>query len=121
MGIERLDYTKGIPQRLEAVDHLEESSGTAGPICLCSDRSPITVSRPEYQRVQDSENELLEVNARWQERGWQPILFLKEHHGAVGMMALHRLASFCMVDSLHDGMNLVAKEFIASGRMETVC
>lgn len=116
VGIERLDYTKGIPQRLEAVDHmLRNHPELRGRFVFVQIAAPSRSHIPEYQRVQDRVERIVrEVNARWQERGWQPILFLKEHHGTIDMMALHRLASFCMVSSLHDGMNLVAKEFIAS-------
>lgn len=70
---------------------------------------------PEYQKIEDEVENLVEqINFKWRDRGWQPVLFLKEHHGSTDMMAVHRLARFCVVSSLHDGMNLVAKEFIAS-------
>ena len=55
-----------------------------------------------------------QVNWRWGKDGWRPILFLKRHHDQPDLMALHRLADFCVVSSLHDGMNLVAKEYVAS-------
>jgi trehalose 6-phosphate synthase len=51
---------------------------------------------------------------RWPARSWHPILFLKRHYPQDRLTALHRLAHFCMVSSLHDGMNLVAKEYVAS-------
>ena len=51
---------------------------------------------------------------RWGRTGWQPVTFLKQQQGAVDMAALHRLCRFFIVNSLHDGMNLVAKEFVAS-------
>jgi trehalose 6-phosphate synthase len=70
---------------------------------------------PEYQRIEDEVEALAdEINFKWKERSWRPVLFLKEHHGPADMAALHRLARFCLVSSLHDGMNLVAKEFVAS-------
>jgi trehalose 6-phosphate synthase len=70
---------------------------------------------PEYQRVEDEVENLVEaINFKWKDRAWRPIVFVKEHQGPVEMMALHRLARFCVVSSLHDGMNLVAKEFAAS-------
>lgn len=116
VGIERLDYTKGIPQRLEAVDYLlEQHPELRGKLTFVQIAAPSRSHILEYQRVEDRVDRIVEeVNFKWQERGWKPILFLKEHHGPVDMMALHRLANFCMVSSLHDGMNLVAKEFIAS-------
>jgi trehalose 6-phosphate synthase len=116
VGIERLDYTKGIPQRLRAVDVLLDTHPELRKrfvflqVCVPS-RSHI----PEYQRIEDEVEDLVErINFKWKERGWQPIVFVKEHQSAADMMALHRLARFCVVSSLHDGMNLVAKEFVAS-------
>lgn len=116
VGIERLDYTKGIPQRLQAVDYLmQQHPELRRRFVFLQVAAPSRSHIPEYQRIQDEVERLVEeINFRWQDRGWQPILFLNEHHGPVDMMALHRLANFCMVSSLHDGMNLVAKEFIAS-------
>jgi trehalose 6-phosphate synthase len=116
VGIERLDYTKGIPQRLRAVDELL----TAHPelkrrFVFVQLAAPSRSHIPSYQRIEDEvENLVEEINFKWKDRGWHPIAFVKEHTGTTDMMALHRLARFCVVSSLHDGMNLVAKEFIAS-------
>jgi trehalose 6-phosphate synthase len=116
VGIERLDYTKGIPHRLRAVDlllerHLELRRRFVFVQVAVPSRSHI----PEYQRIEDEVEGIVDsINYRWRDRGWQPIVFVKEHQGPTDMMALHRLARFCVVSSLHDGMNLVAKEFIAS-------
>jgi trehalose-6-phosphate synthase len=116
VGIERLDYTKGIPQRLRAVDHLlARHPDLRGRFVFVQIAVPSRSHIPEYRRVEDEVDTLAEeVNFRWKERGWRPVLLLKEHHGPADMMALHRLARFCVVSSLHDGMNLVAKEFVAS-------
>ena len=54
------------------------------------------------------------MNWEWRNGRWKPIVYFKRHFSLVEMMALHRLARFCVVSSLHDGMNLVAKEFVAS-------
>jgi alpha,alpha-trehalose-phosphate synthase [UDP-forming] len=116
VGIERLDYTKGIPQRLRAVDELLTAHpGLRRRFVFVQLAAPSRSHIPSYQRIEDEvENTVEEINFKWKERGWQPVLFLKEHTGPTDMMALHRLARFCVVSSLHDGMNLVAKEFIAS-------
>lgn len=116
VGIERLDYTKGIPQRLRAVNYLlEQHPELRQRFVFLQIAAPSRSHIPEYQAIEDEvENLVEEINFRWKERGWQPVLFLKEHHGSVDMMAVHRLARFCVVSSLHDGMNLVAKEFAAS-------
>ena len=116
VGIERLDYSKGIPQRLRAVNFLLEQH----PELVCrfvflQIAAPSRSHIPAYRKIEDEvENLVEEINFRWKDRNWQPIVFLKEHHGPVDMMALHRLAQFCVVSSLHDGMNLVAKELVAS-------
>ncbi len=116
VGIERLDYTKGIPHRLRAVDDLlERYPEMRRRFVYLQIAAPSRSHIPEYQRVEDEVENLVEsINFRWRERGWQPVVFIKESHGPVDMMALHRLARFCVVSSLHDGMNLVAKEFVAS-------
>lgn len=116
VGIERLDYTKGIPQRLQAVDYLlEQHPELRRRFVFLQIAAPSRSHIPEYQKIQEQVERLVEeINFRWQDRGWQPIVFLNEHHGPVDMMALHRRATFCTVSSLHDGMNLVAKEFVAS-------
>ncbi|HMO36783.1 MAG TPA: trehalose-6-phosphate synthase, partial [Gemmatales bacterium] len=116
VGIERLDYTKGIPHRLQAVDYLmEKHPELRGKFVFLQVAAPSRSHIPEYQRIEDEVENLVEsINFKWKDRHWKPIIFLKEHHGPEDMMALHRLANFCVVSSLHDGMNLVAKEFIAS-------
>lgn len=116
VGIERLDYTKGIPQRLRAVDELLKARpDLKRKFTFVQIAVPSRSHIPEYRRIEDEIETLVdEVNYTWSERGWKPILFVKEHQDSVEMMALHRLARFCAVTSLHDGMNLVAKEFIAS-------
>jgi len=116
VGIERLDYSKGIPHRLRAVDFLlEKHPELRRCLVFLQIAAPSRSHIPAYRKVEDEvENLVEEINFRWKDRNWQPIVLLKEHHGPVDMMALHRLAQFCVVSSLHDGMNLVAKEFVAS-------
>jgi trehalose 6-phosphate synthase len=115
VGIERLDYTKGIPQRMLAVDHLMEAHPELrGRFKFVQVAVPSRSQVPAYARLEDEVETLVaDINYKWHDRGWEPILFLKEHRGPTDMAALHRLARFCVVSSLHDGMNLVAKEFVA--------
>lgn len=115
-GIERLDYTKGIPDRLRALDILlEQHEEWRGRFVFVQVAAPSRTHIPEYQAVEDEIEGLVErINWRWSRNGWQPILFFKQHFGSVDMTALHRLSRFFIVNSLHDGMNLVAKEFVAS-------
>jgi trehalose 6-phosphate synthase len=116
VGIERLDYSKGIPQRLRAVNLLlEQHPEMLRRFVFLQIAAPSRSHIPAYRKIEDEvENLVEEINFRWKDRNWQPIVFLKEHHGPADMMALHRLAQFCVVSSLHDGMNLVAKEFVVS-------
>lgn len=116
VGIERLDYSKGIPQRLRAVDYLlEHHPEYRRRFVFLQLAAPSRSHIPEYQKIEDDVENLVEqINYKWRDRGWQPVLFLKEHHGPTDMMAVHRLARFCVVSSLHDGMNLVAKEYVAA-------
>ena len=70
---------------------------------------------PQYQAIDNEIDRLVErVNWKWSTGRWRPVVYFKRHFGPAEMMALHRLADFCIVSSLHDGMNLVAKEFVAS-------
>jgi trehalose 6-phosphate synthase len=116
LGIERLDYTKGVPERLRALDYLLETHPEyRGRLVFVqvavSSRSHI----PEYQRLANEVDTLVEeINWKWRSGSWRPIVYVTEHQSPIEMMALHRLADFCVVSSLHDGMNLVAKEYVAS-------
>jgi alpha,alpha-trehalose-phosphate synthase [UDP-forming] len=116
IGIDRLDYTKGIPERLRALDRLFETHPEHRErLVFVQIGVPSRTHIKEYQNLDDEVDGLVEsINWRWSTDNWRPIHFLKQQHGPMEMMALHRLADFCVVSSLDDGMNLVAKEFIAS-------
>lgn len=116
VGIERLDYTKGIPDRLRALDYfIETHPEWRGKFTFVQIAAPSRSHLPEYQAEEDEIEGLIEkINWRWGRMGWQPVVFFKKQHGEVDMTALHRLCRFFIVNSLHDGMNLVAKEFVAS-------
>lgn len=118
VGIERLDYTKGIPDRLRGIDFLLENHPEyLGKIRFVQVAVPTRIHVPAYQQInQDVDDAVNEINNRWRTGDWEPIAYIKEQQGPVEMMALHRLSRFCIVSSLHDGMNLVAKEFVASRR-----
>ena len=119
VGIDRLDYTKGICERLRAIDRfLEQYPEYRGRFVFVQVGVPTRSGIPEYKAL-DLEVERLvrRINRkyrRWPAGAWRPILFLKQGFPQWQLTALHRLANFCMVSSLHDGMNLVAKEFVAS-------
>jgi trehalose 6-phosphate synthase len=64
--------------------------------------------------MSEIEKEAERINAKFDQKNWKPILFLKKHHSHQDIMPFYRAADMCMVTSLHDGMNLVAKEFVAA-------
>ncbi|MDB6135463.1 MAG: otsA [Verrucomicrobiales bacterium] len=116
LGIERLDYTKGIPSRLQAIDYfLAKHPEWRGKVLFVQIAAPSRSSLPSYQMEEAAVDALYEeINAKWGTPGAPAIILLKQHHGPADMMALHRLCDVLLVNALHDGMNLVAKEFAAS-------
>ena len=116
IGIDRLDYTKGIPERLQAVDRfLEKYPDYRRRLVFVQISVPSRSHIPEYHSLDKQVERLIrQINEKWSADGWSPIVNLKAHHEQTDMMALHCLSDFCVVSSLHDGMNLVAKEYVAS-------
>jgi alpha,alpha-trehalose-phosphate synthase [UDP-forming] len=116
IGIDRVDYTKGIPERLRAIDHLlDQYPEYREKLVFVQIGVPSRLHTAQYQALDIELDSLVEeINWRWSTDTWKPIVYLKRQYGQVEMMALHRLAHFCVVSSLDDGMNLVAKEFVAS-------
>ena len=117
VGVDRVDYTKGIPERFRAVDRLlERASGAdSGTFSFVQVGAPSRVHIPAYRRLNEELNALAdEINWRHGTDAWRPIVYLNEHYGPEQVYALYRIATACVVSSLHDGMNLVAKEFVAA-------
>jgi alpha,alpha-trehalose-phosphate synthase [UDP-forming] len=116
IGIDRIDYTKGIPERLRAIDHfLEKDPQYREHFVFVQIGVPSRIQVRAYKLLDDEIDGLVEeINWKWSTDSWQPIRYFKRGFNQPEMMALHRLADFCIVPSLHDGMNLVAKEFVAS-------
>ncbi len=116
IGIDRLDYTKGIPERLRFLDRLlERHPEYRGKLLFVQIAVPSRSSLPAYKQIEAEVDSIAaHINRRWGTLGWRPVVLLKRHYSQPEMIALHRLADFCVVASLHDGMNLVAKEFVAS-------
>ena len=116
VGFDRLDYTKGIPDRLRAISRfLEKYPGYKEKVVFIQAGVPSRIEIAEYRKLSaeiDKAEE--EVNSRWATERWKPIVYLREHQSQTALMALRRLADFFVVSSLHDGMNIVAKEFVAS-------
>jgi alpha,alpha-trehalose-phosphate synthase [UDP-forming] len=116
VGVDRIDYTKGILERFLAVERLlQKYPEYAGQFTLLQLGAP---SRTHIKRYHDLIAELDEtaerINWAYQSKRWKPIVFLKAHHSHETINRFYRIADVCLVTSLHDGMNLVAKEFIAS-------
>ncbi|MBI2495233.1 MAG: trehalose-6-phosphate synthase [Candidatus Omnitrophica bacterium] len=116
LGVDRIDYTKGIPERLRAVDRfLGRHPEFQKRFVFVEVGVPSRVHIEAYQRINDEIDQLVEsINWKYQTGNWKPILYLKEHARPATLQAWYRLAHLCAVTSLHDGMNLVAKEFVAS-------
>jgi alpha,alpha-trehalose-phosphate synthase [UDP-forming] len=116
IGVDRIDYTKGIVERFQAVRRfLEKYPEYIGKFTFVELGAP---SRTHIKRYHDLIAELDEtvdgINWSFQAKNWKPIVFLKAHHDHKTIGEYYRAADVCMVTSLHDGMNLVAKEFIAT-------
>ena len=116
IGIDRADYTKGIPERLHAIDRLLETYPEyIGRVVFVQVAVPSRTPIAEYQRLNQELNAIVEsINRKWQIGDWEPLRLISEHLPQEELIALHRLSTFCMVTSLHDGMNLVAKEYVTS-------
>ncbi len=116
VGVERLDYTKGILDRFQALDALfSQHPEWIGKLTFLQVAAPSRGTLPAYRQLHD---ECLryaeELNRRYGHDGYRPVLMVAEHHSQDQVYQIYRAADICMVTSLHDGMNLVAKEFVAS-------
>lgn len=116
VGVDRLDYTKGIPERLRAFEQmLAGNSELHGKVTLLQLAAPSRTDVDKYRRL-DAKIEVLvdEINQKYRTPKWMPIRFLRSHHDYTTVLAAYQLAHTLLVTSVHDGMNLVAKEFIAA-------
>ena len=116
VGVDRVDYTKGILERFLAVERfLEKCPNYQGKFTFVQIGAP---SRTHIKRYHDLlaevEAEAERINWRFQSGKWKPIVFLKRQHSHQEITPYYRAADLCLVTSLHDGMNLVAKEFLAA-------
>lgn len=116
VGVDRFDYTKGLLERLRAVEHLLATHPEwIGALTLAQIAAPTRTGVPEYATFQRRVRaEAERINARFAGTGAVPILLLAEHRDRSVIDELYRAADACVVTSLHDGMNLVCKEFVAA-------
>lgn len=116
IGVDRIDYTKGIPERFRGIERfLEDCPAYRNEFTFVQIGSP---SRSSISRYQDLMQEVIEeadrINRRFQNGSWKPIVLLTRQHSHEEILPYYRTADVCVVTSLHDGMNLVAKEFVAA-------
>jgi len=116
LGVERWDFTKGIIERFQALEILlDKNPRHRGRVCLLQVAAPSRSQLPAYQALQEhTYSEVERINSKFAEGDWRPIVLIDEHQEPLRVFELYRAADFCLVNSLHDGMNLVAKEFVAA-------
>jgi len=120
IGVDRLDYTKGILERLQAIEFFFDTyPAYKEKTVFIQVAAPSRSKIREYQEfAKEVEHEVERINRKFSSKSWQPIVLSKRHHSHDEIESLYRESDICLVTSLHDGMNLVAKEYIASHRDE---
>jgi trehalose 6-phosphate synthase len=116
VGVDRVDYTKGIPERFRGIERfLEAYPHYQRQLTFVQIGAPSRTHIKRYQELmREVEQEADRINRRFASGAWKPIVFLERHHTKDEVLRYYRAADFCLVTSLHDGMNLVAKEYVAS-------
>jgi trehalose 6-phosphate synthase len=116
IGVDRVDYTKGILERFRGIEHFLEFNPTYQQrFTFVQIGAPSRTHIERYKTFLDEVTaEVERINSRFQVGRWKPIVLLKRHHSHHEIERFYRAASVCLVTSLHDGMNLVAKEFVVS-------
>lgn len=116
VGVDRIDYTKGIIERIMAIDRfLEKYPEYKGKFVFMQLAAPSRTHIKRYHELIGEIDELVErKNWKYSDGNWKPIIYLKRHFPPEEIAPYYGLADLCIVSSLHDGMNLVAKEYVAS-------
>lgn len=116
VGVDRIDYTKGIIERVLAIDRfLEKYPEYKNKFVFIQLAAPSRTHIKRYHELMGEIDELVEKkNWKYSEGDWKPIIYLKRHFSQEEIKPYYMLADACIVSSLHDGMNLVAKEYVAS-------
>ncbi len=116
LGVDRMDYTKGLLERFKAIEFfLDAHEEYRDNFTFLQIAAPSREAVPYYQQFSlDVHGEAERINQRFGNNKWKPIILLNEHFSHEEIHPLYAIADVCMVTSLHDGMNLVAKEFIAA-------
>jgi trehalose 6-phosphate synthase/phosphatase len=120
LAVDRLDYTKGIPERLRAFRRaLRSSAGLRGEVVLIQIAPPSRERIEGYRDLRREVNELVgEINGEFGTPDWTPVLFIRRSVARPELVALYAAAEVCWVSPLRDGMNLVAKEYVTCQRGE---
>ena len=121
LGVDRLDYTKGIPERLAAFGNaLERFPELRGKMSFVQIVVPSRETIPKYQDLKiDIERRVSEINGRFTQSGWVPIHYIFRSVDRAELLAFYRAAEIALITPLKDGMNLVAKEYCAANVDET--
>ena len=116
VGVDRLDYTKGIEERLWAVERLlERYPEFRGRFTFVQLAAPSRTAIERYRQLNEAvATTAARINERFSTGEYRPIILLRAHHEPPTVYRFYRAADLCYVSSLHDGMNLVAKEFVAA-------
>lgn len=116
IGVDRIDYTKGIVERVLAINRFfEKYPQYKKKVTFIQMAAPSRVHIKRYHDLMAEIDELVEKwNWKHMDGSWKPILYLKKHFSADEIIPYYKMADFCLVSSLHDGMNLVAKEYVAA-------
>ena len=116
VGVDRIDYTKGMLERVKAVERfLEKYPAYQGKFSFIQLGAPSRTHIPQYHRfLAELHAEVDRINWRFKAKDWKAIVFLEKHHEHKEITKFYKVADVCLVTSLHDGMNLVAKEFVAA-------
>jgi trehalose 6-phosphate synthase len=116
IGVDRIDYTKGIPERLKAIDRFLEKYPEYQKHFIFFQAA--TISRivvPAYKRINEEIDLLVStINQKYKSGHWKPIIYLKEKIPLPRLIGLHKRADMAIVSPLQDGMNIVGKEYVAA-------
>ena len=115
VSVDRLDYTKGLDERMLTIERTLERGSAGGPIAFVQVGAPSRTRIPRYREFGERIRAQVDrLNLRFGREGYQPVTLIDRHCEPPEVFELYRAADVCYVSSLHDGMNLVAKEFVAA-------
>ena len=120
LGVDRLDYTKGILERFKGIEFLlDKHPEYSGNLTLLQIASPTRETVEKYREyAMRVTEEAVRINKKFGTKDWKPIVLEKRNYTHEALIHLYQHANVCLITSLHDGMNLVAKEFVAARRDE---